>query len=256
VRAIGYRELGRRGRLANQLWQIAAAVGVSHTLCRPVALNPAWPYRPFFSCPDDWFSPQWDRAQDVSRYATRYIQPPWHTYCQAPALWEEVEDQIRAAFSPSPRAQAVLDAIPSPDVDCLAVHVRRTDYAIRPEHLPMLDRGYYTRAAVAIEAPGHTRLTYHVYGDDPDWAAEELPERWEWKAHPAVAFGETEDEPTDWLDLLLMARYPKLIVANSSYSWWSAFLAGTATVVAPSPWFGPAIDVASPVMPEWTEVPA
>ena len=43
-----------------------------------------------------------------------------------------------------------------------------------------------------------------------------------------------------YLDLCLMSMCSDFIIANSSYSWWGAWLANRGKVIAPSKWFGPA----------------
>jgi hypothetical protein len=49
------------------------------------------------------------------------------------------------------------------------------------------------------------------------------------------------EKQDDVLDLYLMSRIPNNIIANSSFSWWAAWLNNNASkkVIAPSSWFGP-----------------
>jgi hypothetical protein len=146
----------------------------------------------------------------------------------------------------------VLDALPQPEAWDVAVHVRRTDYLTMGDYLPVLPVRYYAAASEALFGPyGSVDVTgVHVFSDDPDWCREHLP--WEVRSvgtPPA-------DEPMDWADMLLMARYSALVIANSSYSWWSAWLSGSVKVVAPRPWFGKMIPMSSPALPEWIEVEA
>jgi hypothetical protein len=42
---------------------------------------------------------------------------------------------------------------------------------------------------------------------------------------------------TDALTLLLAATFKKFVIANSSFSWWAAWLSGSTEVVAPKDWF-------------------
>lgn len=255
--AVTFIRLGKLGRLGNCLHQISATVGIARLVDRPVVLPP-WEYAPFFSIPEDWFAESWNdprlsQAEDDVALAYGLWPNPkpsrrWIKYLQSPSLWSHCADEISGIFQPSARAQAVLASLPEPEPDDVALHVRRTDYATRPDHLPMLPESYYDAAVFGYT---NAKGSVDVFTDDPEWCAANL---YEW---PVVSMQADGDEPTDWLDLFRMARYRNLVIANSSYSWWAAFLAGPeATVCYPSVWFGPKIDVASPALPEWIEVPA
>ena len=257
--AVTFMRLGKLGRLGNCLHQIAAPAGTARLVARPVVLPP-WEYSPFFSIPEDWFAewgdPRLSQAEDSVALACGLWPDPkpalrWVQYLQSPSLWTRSADEIRAIFQPSARAQAVLDALPEPGSDDVAVHVRRGDYLTMPDYLPVLGTMYYENAGWLFAGPDDD-VRFDLYTDSPEWCAKNL---YGW---PVMSTEQTvKDEPTDWLDLFRMARYRNLVIANSSYSWWAAFLAGPeATVCYPSPWFGPKIDVASPALPEWIEIAA
>ncbi len=246
MKPVTYRHLGDRGRLGNSLFEVAATVGVARSQERPVVFRPDWEYRPFFSLPDEWYSDE--PATDVCSLigGSHYRR----TYAQDPNLFRHCADEIRAAFAPSPRATAVLDALPQPGPHDVAVHVRRGDYLAMPDHLPALDSDYYWAAAAVLNLGSHslTDLAFHVYGDDPEWAAEELPQTW--AIHQPATVSD-HGEPMDWCDLLMMARYNHHVIANSSYSWFGAWLSDNPSPIAPANWFGSRIDTPSPVLPEW-----
>lgn len=257
MKPLTYKRLGSMGRLANQLWQIASTVGVARAHGRSAVFDPGWVYRPWFSVPDDWFSDE--PATDVGRLVTG---GRWRVgYMQDPAFFADMADEIRSAFRPSARAAAVLDALPQPGPMDVAVHVRRTDYLSMPDHLPVLPAHWYRRAvgplSTLLSWKHAHELRLHVYGDDPEWAqANLIPERpyprgpqWEIRG-----YGGQGDEPTDWCDLQMMARYRHHILANSSYSWWAAWLSGDDHAVAPDPWYGPKINMPSPALLTWPKV--
>ncbi len=244
---VTYHGLGQHGRLGNQLFQIAGTIGIANRLDEPAVFDPDWAYRPFFNMPDDWFYGYLADAGEASASAT-HLPLRWRKYMQDPNLFAEVADAIKVAFAPSPRAMAVLDALPEPAPSAVAVHVRRTDYKGRDGYLDMLPTYYYRAAAGQLRA--HSPIEFHVYGDDLRWAADYLPDGWQTRS-----YGDTvTDEPTDWADLMQMSRYRRIIVANSSYSWWAAWLSDDAQVVAPDPWFGRLIAVPSPALPTWEKI--
>jgi hypothetical protein len=58
-------------------------------------------------------------------------------------------------------------------------------------------------------------------------------------------------------DLQLMSLCDMHIIANSSFSWWGAYLSSSNKVIAPRNWFGPALpdhDPSGYYLPEWTVI--
>ena len=115
-----------------------------------------------------------------------------------------------------------------------SLHVRRGDYATNPRVI--YEYGtcaptYYTRAIEYLESR-HPDITYVVFSDDIAWV----------KAHlPVGARAIYVDDPTisDVESLMLMSQCTHNIVANSSFSWWGAWLNQhlEKIVVSPTPWF-------------------
>lgn len=250
MRPFTYQGLGQMGRLGNMLWQIAGTVGVARTEGRPVVFPADWPYRPWFCLPDEWFDAP-GRPQDVVGLMDPSLSRWERVYMQNPDLWADCADEIRDALRPSPRAVAVLDALPQPGPMDVAVHVRRTDYLGMPDHLPVQPAQYYRSARASLERllQAHNALDFHVYGDDLEWTADHLPDFWQ-----ARRYGADNGEPTDWADLQMMVRYRHHIIANSSYSWWAAWLSGDDHVCYPTRWYGPKIDVPHPCPSHWIGV--
>lgn len=111
------------------------------------------------------------------------------------------------------------------------VHVRRGDYlnpGTRDFH-GILDRNYYDRAIAYI----HERVAvpnFFLFSDDPNWCRENWPE------HKVVSTDELEAHEEMWL----MSQCRHAVIANSSFSWWGAWLGDLTPdriVVAPQNWF-------------------
>jgi Glycosyl transferase family 11 len=128
----------------------------------------------------------------------------------------------------------------------VSVHVRRGDY-VTNSHLfgDLPADGYYERVVEAIGSD----VTYLVFSDDLPWCRRSLD------------LGTTVFVDLDHFSTLyLMTRCDVNVVANSSFSWWGAFLNPMSEVYAPSRWFGPAWlppndrqdDI---VLPTWSTVP-
>jgi hypothetical protein len=136
-------------------------------------------------------------------------------------------------------------------VDGVAVHVRRTDYLSSNGYHPVLPITYY-QAALERLGPG---LRPFVFSDDPGWCEANL------RSGPfsdAVVVRST----SEFDDLFLMSRARHNVIANSSFSWWGAWLnrRDKRRVVAPSEWFGQAanIDTGNILPSDWeiVSVPA
>jgi hypothetical protein len=114
------------------------------------------------------------------------------------------------------------------------LHVRRGDFvslnsAARVHGLCSVD--YYARAInlVRSRCPG---CHFLVFSDDPQWARAELP------LDPSAVFVTGNAERPEQ-DLILMSACGHHIIANSSFSWWGAWLAASQAkvVIAPKQWF-------------------
>jgi hypothetical protein len=105
------------------------------------------------------------------------------------------------------------------------LHVRRIDYAHR------LSAGYYAAALKTLyERVRQPKLL--VFGDDLEWAKRELP------LPEGTQFVEHNGDDRNVEDLWLMTRCRHAIVANSSFSWWGAWLNAEPgrVVIAPAVW--------------------
>lgn len=109
-----------------------------------------------------------------------------------------------------------------------SIHVRRGDYLRLPNHHPICSLNYYK------EAMSHMLVDkFLVFSDDIQWCKENFI---------GDKFIFIEDNP-DYIDMWLMSLCDNNIIANSSFSWWGAWLNKNPTkkIVAPNKWFGSAI---------------
>jgi hypothetical protein len=113
--------------------------------------------------------------------------------------------------------------------DSVSIHVRRGDYTLYPDHHPTCSKEYYD---VAISKFGED-CKFLVFSDDIEWCKENFSgERFH-----------CVDTGSPYVDLKLMTMCKHHINANSSFSWWGAWLNPKEgkRVICPSKWFGPAI---------------
>ena len=109
-----------------------------------------------------------------------------------------------------------------------SIHVRRGDYLKLSQHHPPCEMEYYK---AAMDIIGND-TTYLIFSDDIAWCKENFI---------GEQFKFIENE-TDVTDLAIMAHCKNNIIANSSFSWWGAWLNENEDkiVVSPTKWFGPA----------------
>lgn len=147
-------------------------------------------------------------------------------YLQGEKYWAHHKDLIKAHFGTH-----------IGKTDKVALHIRRGDYLNASHfHTNLWETDYYQRAVEMF--PDETFLVFCKDNQDPTqdkadrlWCREHLPkllgDRWEMAPY----------EDTEVEDLNLMASCKSIIMANSSFSWWAAYLGEHEKVVCPREWF-------------------
>ena len=129
----------------------------------------------------------------------------------------------------------------------VGVHVRRGDYAAVAStraHHGLCSVEYYQAAMARVRAE-RPDATFVFFSDDPEWVAASLG-----VADERLITANGPDRPEEDLHLLSCCRAH--IIANSTFSWWGAWLAGSERVIAPTHWFQtPGFDVPDVVPARW-----
>lgn len=219
------------GRLGNQLWQIASVIGLADKAKGLARFMEAWPYRRYFSIPDEFFElvPVGARVQDYP-----------NSYMQRFQDFAHLQQLIRQYFAPSEFAIEELK-LHYPDAlervaNGLAVHVRLTDYTQLPELFVQLQPEYYERAInlARQEVSGSELL---LFSDDLRSATRMLRQ-----PHYLIK-PRSRPYMADICELFLMSMCRGHVIANSTFSWWGAFLADSPCVVYPGQWAYPALEL-------------
>ncbi|MDE2188786.1 MAG: alpha-1,2-fucosyltransferase [Patescibacteria group bacterium] len=132
-------------------------------------------------------------------------------------------------------------------VNSVSIHVRRGDYvtdAKTNQHHGTCGHEYYSKALEYIASKIGTDFTVFVFSDDIEWVNKNLP-----LPYPAV-YVSSPDIP-DYEELILMSQCHNHIIANSSFSWWGAWLNPHADkiVVAPKQWVRTGKDAMKDIVP-------
>ena len=162
-----------------------------------------------------------------------YLDGYWQSEKYFKGIEEVIRRELTVKHEPDPVNEQVGRRIV--DTDSVCVHVRRGDYATNPEinKIYELCTPDYYHAAVRELTKSVAAPHLFVFSDDPRWARENLEIN-----HP-VTFVEHNGGGKDYEDLRLMSLCKHFIIANSSFSWWGAWLGGypLKRVYAPKAWF-------------------
>jgi hypothetical protein len=116
--------------------------------------------------------------------------------------------------------------------ESVSIHVRRGDYVNNPkvnEYHGSLQSDYYLKAIEVINNKV-SDSKFYIFSDDIEWVRDNM-----FGDLNAVFVKTTSDEE----DMYLMSKCKHNIIANSSFSWWGAYLNSNESklVVAPVQWF-------------------
>jgi hypothetical protein len=261
--------LESRGRLGNQMWQVAACLGIAQQIGARPHIPPTWSYRPWFNLPDAFYEPAPPDAMPADQWdGLAHIDPRARMYLQDLGLFVDIASDIRRWFHPSAQAEEAMAADPAWELvrrpHTIALHVRRGDTVTQPKGFqPLAPISFYIDALEGF-APDQPVV---VFSDDPKWCRERFAPHFAGRGLAVVDHGNGRShrpgiyhrQPAmDWLDLQLMAEAAHHVISNSTYAWWSAWLADNPVPRYPSVWWGPNlayIDSKLMIPDSWIEVP-
>lgn len=158
-------------------------------------------------------------------------------YWQSEKYFLSAQDEVRRDFHiripPSLLNQGLLTKVKA--CNAVSLHIRRGNYVqidfVNKVH-GTCSIDYYERAVELISTKISNPI-FFIFSDDIAWARENLNLRYE------MNFVDINDAKTDYEDLRLMSSCKHHILANSTFSWWGAWLNESAEkiVIAPETWF-------------------
>lgn len=176
-------------------------------------------------------------------------------YFQSYRYFDHIRDIIRDDFkfkdSPDEQNRALLQELA--EVNSVAIHIRRGDYIhheLAKQNLGTCSLAYYMTAveevAKRVENPH-----FYIFSNDPDWVKENLC-----LSYPMTIVTHNVGAK-NWEDMRLMSRSKHNIIANSTFSWWAAWLNENddKVVVCPTPFFNKPYISNEDIYPcEWIKV--
>ena len=178
-----------------------------------------------------------------------YLEGNFQAYKFAEGVEQRVRSELSFRQPPVDRNLETINQIRGAE-NAVSLHVRRGDYKYNKGGSELLPIEYYARAMQVIEAKVNNP-TYFIFSDDIPYAREALPHA------ERMIFVDHNDEANGHEDLRLMSACRHNIIANSTMSWWGAWLNSDPArlVCAPRVWRNPKISYADLVPPDWLLVP-
>ena len=244
---IGFNALGRMGRLANQMFQYASLKGIARNIgadvCIPnhtqvvddgignklhTELFDSFDLNVNIGLLNNGHAPVVHERffhfdEDLFKLCPDHVS--LHGYFQTEKYFKHIESEIREDFTFKDEilepCKEMIDSIDRP----IALHVRRSDYVTNSENHPPCSMGYYEKALDYFD-------NVIVFSDDPEWCQSQTL-----FSGDRFLISENIDNR---IDLCLMTLCNDFIIANSTYSWWGAWLSSNKNkkVIAPVRWFG------------------
>ncbi len=157
----------------------------------------------------------------------------WQSFKYFDPYQDVIKSELTFKKEPSVENANILEEIKS--VQSVAVHVRRGDYVNNPKCKDLhgtCSLEYYQKANNYLEQ-NVIKPHFYIFTDDPEWARENL------KFYGPFKVVDNNLGKADFEDLRLMTHCKHFIIANSSFSWWGAWLAyyPGKTVIAPKNWY-------------------
>lgn len=193
----------------------------------------------------DWIKPYYSRTFIKERnfqFCPQILEKKHYNlllegYWQSEKYFKNIEDVIRKEFTVKVPLSGlnIVIARHISEVNAVSLHVRRGDYVDNPktnQYHGTCDLAYY-QECIAKLAARVDKPHFIAFSDDPEWTRENL------KIDFPVTYITHNGAEKAYEDLRLMRLCKHHIIANSSFSWWGAWLnpRKDKIVYAPNRWF-------------------
>ena len=156
-------------------------------------------------------------------------------FFQSYKYFENAQDEVKKVFA-LPHVEGYEDYV--------SIHVRRGDYVQYAGSFPPIDMAYLAESISKFWID-YRKSKFLVFSDDIHWCRTKL-------ISDSIITFEFSEGRTEAEDLALMASCGHHIIANSTFSWWAAYLGHNHNRIVISPsaetWFGPTSGVKRPVV--------
>ena len=122
--------------------------------------------------------------------------------------------------------------------ESVAIHVRRGDYISNPAAKRFYfncRQDYYLKSLEYITNKISSDLSIYIFSDDISWVKNEF----KLLSGKSITYMDSNSDDPAYIDLILMSKCKYQIIANSTYSWWAAWLNNYSSkiICTPAKWF-------------------
>ena len=264
---ISYNKLGSNGRLGNQMFQYASLRGIAwynnfQWMIPPEDCNHKDNYGLFETFKMTNVKPEnigFNDAMTINEKGHAFDDSLFHCtdgvnldgYMQTEKYFAHMSDQIREAFTFKDDFLEPCKDIISQFNDPIFLHIRQSDNIGREQFHPILPISYFEEALQQFPEDKEC----FVFTDDIEWCKNQSffdddrflfnEDNSRYQYQTIDGLGKMQNTLLPQVDLCLMTLCSGGIIANSSFSWWGAWLQNNrGKIIAPNPkkWFGSAME--------------
>lgn len=249
---ISFNQLGNLGRLGNQMFQYASLRGIATNRGFDFCIPPEYSfgvsdpnvkksdtniYTAFDLGKCNKFLEPNKMVKECGFHFDEYLfnncedNVDLYGYFQSEKYFKHIEDDIRKDFTFKDHIYEFCQEFLEKEVqskEVISLHIRRGDYLQLQSFHPVPPIEYYFEALKKL--PDVPAI---IFSDDPKWCTMQ-------SIFDSDRFFISEGNPDDY-DMCFMSMCTHHIIANSSFSWWGAWLAKSQKAIAPRIWFGPSL---------------
>lgn len=234
------------GGLGNQMFQISHAIsqswkhGVNYSF-RPNSFIPSEGFQPIkyldnifrkivFENTNQKFFRIYENSWNYSEITPSFDKSiEFYGYFQSSRNFLGYDNDIKNLFQPTKVfMEKILQKYPALlNNNSTSIHIRRGDYLNSPNVHPTVDDSYINHCLSMVD----NSKEIFIFSNDKKWVIQNLN----------IQNSILVDDLNDYEELWMMSLCKNMILSNSSFSWWSAFLNQNinCNIFAPSLWFGP-----------------
>jgi hypothetical protein len=160
---------------------------------------------------------------------TAFLEGYWQSEPYFKTIEKKLREELALRSKPSALSEQIARAMQG--TTSVSLHVRRGDYAANPATYYLCPLEYYISALAKIKRCVENP-NFFIFSDDPVWTRENL------MIGAPTTFVTHNSADRDYEDLWLISQCKHHIIANSTFSWWGAWLGSHPgkTVIAPKQW--------------------